>query len=93
MNERTKSRFEVIVTSYGGNKNRDDEKTKRRLIIAPAIAERLLKTLKIKVKLPHVNKKPLARKRIFVQTPFSHYFKNRAKNITPQNDSPFRSTS
>ena len=25
-----------------------------------------------KVKLPHVNKKPLARKRIFVQTPFSH---------------------
>ena len=27
---------------------------------------------KIKVKLPHVNKKPLARKRIFVQTPFSH---------------------
>ena len=24
------------------------------------------KTLKIKVKLPHVNKKPLARKRIFV---------------------------
>ena len=30
------------------------------------------KTVKIKVKLPHVNKKPLARKRIFVQTPFSH---------------------
>ena len=28
--------------------------------------------LKIKVKLPHVNKKPLARKRIFVQTPFCH---------------------
>ena len=27
---------------------------------------------KIKVKLSHVNKKPLARKRIFVQTPFSH---------------------
>ena len=30
------------------------------------------KTVKINVKLPHVNKKPLARKRIFVQTPFSH---------------------
>ena len=30
------------------------------------------KKLNIKVKLPHVNKKPLARKRIFVQTPFSH---------------------
>ena len=28
------------------------------------------KTVKIRVKLPHVNKKPLARKRIFVQTPF-----------------------
>ena len=25
-----------------------------------------------KVKMPHVNKKPLARKRFFVQTPFSH---------------------
>ena len=30
------------------------------------------KTVKIKVKFPHVNKTPLARKRIFVQTPFSH---------------------
>ena len=30
------------------------------------------KTAKIIVKLPNVNKKPLARKRIFVQTPFSH---------------------
>ena len=27
---------------------------------------------KITAKLPHVNKKPLARKRFFVQTPFSH---------------------
>ena len=34
--------------------------------------QKIEKTLKIKVKLPHVNKKPLARKRIFVQTPFSH---------------------
>ena len=31
------------------------------------------KTVKIEVKLPHVNKKPLARKRIFVQRPFSHF--------------------
>ena len=30
------------------------------------------KTVKIKVKLPHVKKKSLARKRIFVHTPFSH---------------------
>ena len=30
------------------------------------------KTVKIKMKLPHVKKKPQARKRIFVQTPFSH---------------------
>ena len=30
------------------------------------------KTVKINVKLPHVNKEPPARKRIFVQTPFSH---------------------
>ena len=30
------------------------------------------KTVRIKVKMPHVNKKPLARKRIFVQIPFSH---------------------
>ena len=30
------------------------------------------KKIKIKMKLPHVNKKPLARNRIFVQTPFSH---------------------
>ena len=30
------------------------------------------KTVKIKVKLPHVNKKPLPIKRIFVQTPYSH---------------------
>ena len=34
----------MVVTSHGRNKNRDDEtkKTKRRPIIAPAIAVRLL---------------------------------------------------
>ena len=52
------------------------------------------KAVKIKVKLPHVNKKPLARKRIFVQTPFSHSTLNlERKNFTPQNHSLFRSTS
>ena len=34
--------------------------------------QKIEKTVKTKVKLPHVNKKPLARKRTFVQTPFSH---------------------
>ena len=43
--------------------------------------QKIEKTVKIKVKLPHVNKKPLARKRIFVQTPFSLCFKLRAKKI------------
>ena len=48
------------------------------------------KTVKIKVKLPHVNKKPLARKRIFVQTLFSHSTLNlEQKKFTPQNHSPF----
>ena len=43
--------------------------------------QKIEKTVKIEVKLPHVNKKPLARKRIFVQTPLSHYFKIRAKKF------------
>ena len=34
--------------------------------------QKIEKTVKIKVKLPHVNKKSLAKKRIFVQTRFSH---------------------
>ena len=34
--------------------------------------QKIDKTVKIGVKLPHVNKKPLARKRIFVLAPFSH---------------------
>ena len=37
------------------------------------------KTVKIKVELPHVNKKSLARKRNFFPTPFSH--KIRAKKF------------
>ena len=43
--------------------------------------QKIEKTVKIKVKLPHVNKKPLPRNRTFVPTPFSHYFKIRAKKI------------
>ena len=45
--------------------------------------QKIEKTVKKKtVKLPHVNKKPLARKRIFVQTLFFHYTLNleRKKN-------------
>ena len=34
--------------------------------------QKIEKTVKIRVKLPHVNKKPLPRNRIFVQTPFTH---------------------
>ena len=34
--------------------------------------QKIEKTVKIKGKLPHVNKKPQARKPIFVQTLFSH---------------------
>ena len=52
------------------------------------------KTVKNQVKLPHVNKKPLPIKRIFVQTPYSHSTLNlEQKNFTPQNQSLFRSTS
>ena len=51
------------------------------------------KKAKIKVKLQHVNKNPLARKRNFVQTPCSHStLKLELKNFTPQNHSLFRST-
>ena len=44
--------------------------------------QKIEKTVKIRVKLPHVNKKPLPINRTFVQTPiFSLYFKIRAKKI------------
>ena len=50
--------------------------------------QKIEKTVKIKVKLPHVNKKPLARKQIFVQTPFSHSnSKLEQKKFTPHNHS------
>ena len=56
--------------------------------------QKIEKTVNIKVKLPHVNKKPLPIKQIFVQTPYSHStLKLERKNFTPQNHSLFRSTS
>ena len=56
--------------------------------------QKIEKTVKIRVKLPHVNKESLARKRIFVQKPFSHStLKLERKKFTPQNHSRFRSTS
>ena len=56
--------------------------------------QKIEKRVKIRVKLPHVNKKPLARKRTFVQTPFSYSNLNlEQKDFTPQNHSLFRSIS
>ena len=56
--------------------------------------QKIEKTVKIRVKLPHVNRKPLPRNRIFVQTPFSQStLKLELKIFTPQNHSLFRSNS
>ena len=55
-------------------------------------SKKIEKTVKIRAKLPHVNKKPLPRNRIF-QTPFSHSTLKLERNkFTPQNHSLFRST-
>ena len=52
------------------------------------------KTVEIKVKLPHVNKKTTSKKSNFCSnTGFSLYFKFKQKKFTPQNHSLFRSTS
>ena len=54
-------------------------------------SKELKKTVKTKTKLPRVNKKPVARKRIFVQTPFSHStLKLEQTNFTALNHSLFR---
>ena len=51
---------------------------------------RVVKTVRIKVKLPHVSKKPQAKKEFFVQTPFSiSTLKLERTNFTPQNHSLF----
>ena len=56
--------------------------------------QKIEKTVKIKVKLPHVNKKPLPIKRIFVQTPYSHStLKLERKNFPRQNHPLFCSIS
>ena len=56
--------------------------------------QKIKKTVKIRVKLPHVNKKPQPRNRIFVQTPFSRStLKLVRKKFTPQKHSLFRSIS
>ena len=56
--------------------------------------QKIEKIVKTKVKLPHVSKKPLARKRIFVQTQFFHStLKLERTKFTPQNHSRCRSTS
>ena len=114
----------MAVTSYGRNKNLDDEIKKnvagqvltynsknfhwlnKKLDLEWTMnglekpfrkkirSKKLKKIVKIKVKLLHVNRKPLARKRIFVQTPFPHStLKLEWKKFTPQNHSLFRSTS
>ena len=55
--------------------------------------QKIEKPVKIRVKLPHVNKKPLPRNRIFVQTPLSHSTLKLERKFTPQNHSLFRSIS
>ena len=51
--------------------------------------QKIEKTVKIKVKLPHVNKKPLPIKRIFVQTPFSHSTLNLERKISRRKTTRF----
>ena len=86
----------MVVTSYGRNKNRDDEikniagqvltynsenfhRLNNKSYLERTMSElgkpflkksdrKNQKTVKIEVKLPYVNKKPLARKRIFVHS-------------------------
>ena len=49
--------------------------------------QKIEKTVEIRVKLPHVNKKPPDRKQTFVQTPFSHSALNlERENFMPQNN-------
>ena len=52
--------------------------------------QKIEKTVKIRVKLPHVNKKPLPRNRIFVQTPFSHSTLKLEFSLTKQKTGPRR---
>ena len=51
--------------------------------------QKIEKTVKIKLKLPHVNKKPLVRKRIIVQRQFSHSFLNLERKISRRKTTSF----
>ena len=69
---------------FGSNKKRASMNSEwvEKTIWKKIRSKKSRKTVKIKMKLPHVNKKPLARKRTFVQTQFfSLYFKIRAKKF------------
>ena len=56
--------------------------------------KKIEKTVKIEVQLPHANKKPLARKGIFIPTQFSQStLKLKLKKFTPRNQSLLSSTS
>ena len=70
MNKETASEKE----KFGSNKKLGVEKTMNRLgkPFRKKCNPKNRKHSKTKLKLPHVNKKPQARKRIFVQIPFSH---------------------
>ena len=55
--------------------------------------KKIEKTVKIKVKLPQVNKKTSEKAKFCSNIVFSLYFNVRAKKFTPQNHSLFHSTS
>ena len=52
-------------------------------------AQTMNKTVKINVKKPPVNKKPLARKQLFVQIPIPHSTLKFERNLTPKKHSRF----
>ena len=90
----------VAVTSYGRNKNHDDEikKNQEKANNSPSYRcaainnpKKLGKNSKNQKEIAACEqKKPLARKQIFVQTPFSHStLKLQLKKITTQNCSIF----
>ena len=87
-------KFKEFSMSKQKTRPRTDYEWIAKTIWKKILSKKIEKRVKIKVKLPHVNKKLLARKRIFVQTPFSHTTLNlERKNFTPQNQSLFHCTS
>ena len=65
-------KFKEFSMSKQKNRPRTDYEWIAKTIWKKILSKKIEKRVKTKVKLPHVNKKLLARKRIFVQTPFSH---------------------